>query len=73
MTSHVTHVGAPDPELKTSPILDELEDLSLDQELESGSCYFNDVPYPRGEFLQSGDELLQCEDRGIWVRIGETN
>jgi hypothetical protein len=43
MTNHVTQVGAPDPELRNSPIFDEYEDLSLDLELESGACYFNNA------------------------------
>ena len=48
MANHATQVGAPDPELKTSPILDEYAELSLDLELEAGACYFNNVAYPRG-------------------------
>lgn len=71
MTHHVTQIGAPDPELKTSPIFDEYEELSLDLELESGACYFNNVVYPVGHYLQSGSELLHCEERGVWVRKGE--
>lgn len=71
MNNHVTQVGAPAPELKTSPIYDEFEDDSLDLELETGACYFNSVVYPRGQYLLSGDELLHCEERGIWVRKAE--
>ena len=71
MNTHVTEVGAPDPELKTSPIFDEYEDLSLDQEIESGACYFNNTVYPVGQYLLSGSELLHCEQRGVWVRRGE--
>lgn len=71
MNTHVTEVGAPDPELKTSPIFDEYEDLSLDQEIESGACYFNNTAYPVGQYLLSGSELLHCEQRGVWVRRGE--
>lgn len=71
MSNHVTLVGAPDPELRTSPILDEYADLSLDQELEAGACYFNNLVYPVGQYLLSGSELLHCEERGIWVRKGE--
>ncbi|MDO9385347.1 MAG: hypothetical protein Q7T65_01460 [Thiobacillus sp.] len=72
MTSHVTQVGAPDPELRTSPIFDEFdEDLSPDLELETGVCYFNDMFYPVGQYLLSGSELLHCEERGVWVRRGE--
>ncbi len=68
----VPAVGAPDPELKNSPIFDEADwdELSLDLELESGVCYFNDQSYAIGEFVCSGDELLRCEERGVWVREG---
>jgi hypothetical protein len=71
MTQHVTQVGAPDPELRTSPIFDEYEDISLDLELESGACYFNNAVYLVGQYLRSGSELLHCEERGVWVRKGE--
>jgi len=71
MTNHVTQVGAPDPELKTSPILDEYADILLDVEMEAGACYFNNVAYPRGQYLLSGSELLHCEERSVWVRKGE--
>jgi hypothetical protein len=72
MTSHVTQVGAPDPELRTSPIFDEFdEDISPDLELETGACYFNNLAYPVGQYLLSGSELLHCEERGVWVRKGE--
>jgi len=64
-------VGAADPEHKTSPIVDENEDLSLDLELETAVCYFNDTAYEIGDYVRSGGELLHCEERGIWVRKGE--
>jgi hypothetical protein len=71
VTDHIPQVGAPDPELNTSPIFDEYEEISLDLELESGTCYFNDAAYPIGQFVLSGSELLRCEERGIWIRRGE--
>ena len=71
MTDHLPQVGAPDPELKTSPIFDEYEEISLDLELEAGVCYFNDVTYPISQYVLSGSELLHCEERGVWVRRGE--
>jgi hypothetical protein len=69
---HIPQVGAPDPELKTSPIFDGGEDefLSLDAELEIGLCYFNDQDYALGEYVCSGDELLRCESQGVWIREG---
>jgi len=71
MAEHVVQVGAPDGERKTSPIIDEYEELSLDMELEAGVCYFNDIAYPIGAYVLSGSELLHCEARGVWVRAGE--
>lgn len=69
---HTVHVGAPDHTLRTSPILDQSEEeLSLDAEIETGACYFNNVPYAIGQYVQSGEELLHCEERGVWVRKGE--
>jgi hypothetical protein len=72
VTQHVPKVGAPDPELKNSPIFDNMDDddLSLDLELESGACYFNGVSYTIGSYVCSGNELLRCEERGVWFREG---
>lgn len=70
MTPHAPQVGAPDPEKRTSPILDEDEEFSLDLELETGGCYFNGQSYPIGAYVLSGSELLHCEERGLWVRRG---
>jgi hypothetical protein len=65
-------VGAPDPELKNSPIFDsaDWDEMSLDLELETGVCYFNAQSYALGSYVCSGDELLRCEERGVWVREG---
>jgi hypothetical protein len=71
MTVGLPQVGAPDPELKTSPIFDQDDEISLDLELEAGACYFNDVAYPIGDYVMSGSEVLRCEGRGVWVREGE--
>jgi hypothetical protein len=73
MKTATPQVGAPDPERRTSPIFDEddADDLSLDLELETGVCYFNDVAYRIGQYVRSGSELLRCEERGVWVREGE--
>lgn len=68
-------VGAPDPELKNSPIVDELEADeqagSRDLELEEGMCYFNGRSFRIGEYVQSGSEVLECSGRGVWIRKGE--
>jgi len=71
---HPTQVGAPDPERKNSPILDDdsfsEDDLTFDFEPETGVCYFNGQAYPIGEYVCSGNELLRCEERGVWVKKG---
>jgi len=65
-------VGAPDPERRTSPILDEDSDelLEGDLEPETGVCYFNDESFAPGAYVCCGNELLHCEERGVWVRKG---
>lgn len=65
-------VGAPDPELRNSPVFDDadFDEPSLDLELETGACYFNNVAYPIGQYVCSGNELLRCEIRGVWIREG---
>ena len=74
MPEHVSprNVGAPDPELKNSPIFDhESEEYEyMDLELETGVCYFNGVSYPIGQYVASGGELLRCSERGVWIRVG---
>ncbi len=66
-------VGAPDPELKTSPILEELDEDYAEiakQAEELPVCYFNGVKYAAGKYVCSGSgELLRCE-KGIWLREG---
>lgn len=69
----LSFVGAPDPEAKTSPILEETDEEMevLAQELEEQPrCFFNNVAYAGGSYACSGSgELLRCE-KGIWVREG---
>ena len=71
---HPFQVGAPDPERQTSPILDHDsetdEALAGNLEVETGVCYFNGQSFGIGEYVCSGNELLHCEERGIWVRKG---
>jgi hypothetical protein len=66
-------VGSPDPELKTSPILEEGDEEFdvLPQEVDDlPHCYFNNVTYDDGTYVCSGSgALLHCE-KGMWVREG---
>jgi hypothetical protein len=75
LQTRLPQLGAPDPERNTSPIIDESEydetAASPDLELEAPVCYFNDEAFPLGAVVQSGAEVLQCAERGVWVRKGE--
>jgi len=73
MSRNPPQVGAPDPEHRNSPILDdeEAEFEPSGQDIETGVCYFNDVAYALGDYVLSGNELLRCEARGVWVKEGE--
>ncbi|NOR51469.1 MAG: hypothetical protein GQ470_02515 [Gammaproteobacteria bacterium] len=70
---HAIHVGAPDPELHNSPILEESADddqAGADTEgFESAHCHFNDAAFEEGALVCSGDELLKCQ-HGMWLSIG---
>lgn len=73
-TQHqLTVVGAPDPELKTSPILDEYgeESDALIQDVEGiPDCYFNNDIYDDRTYICSGSgERMQCQ-KGVWVQKG---
>lgn len=65
-------VGAPDPLLETSPILDEDARGEIEPEPGRGFCLFNGVSYRIGDYVRSGGEVLRCESPGLWVRQGET-
>lgn len=73
LNQQLHNLGAPDPEAKTSPIMEETDEqfTELAQELEEqDSCYFNNAVYDSGSYACSGSgELLHCE-KGIWVREG---
>lgn len=66
-------VGALDPELKNSPVMEETDEETeyLAQEIEDlPACFFNGVSYPSGQYVCSGStELLQC-NKGVWVQTG---
>jgi hypothetical protein len=64
-------VGAPDPELETSPIVGEEDQVEVEPNVRGGRCIFNGVAFRFGDYVQSGSELLRCEAPGVWVREGE--
>jgi hypothetical protein len=63
MLDTMPQVGAQDPELNNSPILDEHK-AAPDLELEVEACYFNNVAFQIGQYVRSGSELLRCEEAG---------
>ena len=69
-TAH-PQVGAPDPNLETSPIVGEDDQVEVEPNVPEGRCAFNGVAYAVGDFVVSGSELLRCENPGVWVREGE--
>lgn len=71
---NVEEVGAADPELKNSPVLDDI-DVEFEpvvSEEQEAVCYYNDVSYPVGTYVSSGPGLLRCEKGGVWVRAGSS-
>lgn len=70
-TSARVQVGAPDPNLDTSPIVGEDEAIEVEPNVPDGLCLFNGMRYDVGDFVLSGTELLRCERPGVWVREGE--
>jgi hypothetical protein len=70
---HPPQVGAPDPERRNSPQLDDPEEsFELVREQVGDvapGCYFNDVLYSDGSHVLSGETYLRCE-RGVWVEAG---
>ena len=72
---HAADVGAPDPELNTSPIAEESgenDDVLRQQVPGEPVCYFNDKSYDNGAFIKSGASILRC-DYGIWVQAGPSD
>jgi hypothetical protein len=69
VSERIKDLGAPDPELKNSPVAwegdEDTETLRASVPGEP-ECFFNDRPYPNGALVKSGSTLLRC-DAGIWV------
>jgi hypothetical protein len=68
----ITQVGAPDPELRNSPIAEE-EDLDTDvvrqQVPGEAVCWFNGAEFRNGDFVASGSLVLRCS-YGVWIDAG---
>ena len=70
LETRLPQVGAPDPELDTSPIIDESE-YETPPARPRARCATNEEPFALGAYVQSGAEVLQCTEHGVWVRKGE--
>jgi hypothetical protein len=73
-TSHTgtPNVGAIDPKLKTSPVLEETAEESYElrqQAPDAAVCFFNGEVFATGEFVRSGAAVFECR-RGLWVEVG---
>ena len=68
-SKNLIDVGAPVPDMKTSPIFLDMEDERqiIEAEIpEERVCYFNDKSYPHDTYIKSTGTILRC-DRGAWV------
>jgi len=68
-------VGALDPELRNSPIAQELdEDVeTLRQQVPGGPvCYFNGRSFAHGRYVSSGGQVLRCR-YGVWIDAGSSD
>jgi hypothetical protein len=68
-------VGAPDPELRNSPIAEE-DDIDTDvvrlQVPGEALCWFNSAEYRNGDYVASGSQVFRCS-YGVWVDAGSTD
>lgn len=70
--THLPQVGAPDPELQNSPVIEDTDEefeVIAQETLESAICHFNGTAYLLDQFVCSGSELLRCTVDG-WLREG---
>jgi hypothetical protein len=69
---HTANIGAPDPELNTSPIAEDNNEETevLRQEVPGEPvCYFNDRKFENDDFVKSGSSVYKC-NYGIWIPAG---
>lgn len=66
------NVGAIDPELKTSPVLEETDEETYEPRHsvpDTSVCYFNGEAFATGAVVRSGSATLKCR-QGVWIEIG---
>jgi hypothetical protein len=72
MAKKTQDLGAPDPELKNSPVAwegDEETEALREETSEEPECFFNGEAFPHGAVIRSGSTRLSC-DHGIWIPVG---
>jgi hypothetical protein len=69
----IRNVGAVDPTLKTSPVIEELAEEEPDapeyEPIPGAMCFFNSESFKPGELVRSGTMVLECRD-GLWIEAG---
>jgi hypothetical protein len=71
----IPHVGVQVPEMKNSPIADDTDEeiYVLRQEIEEQPyCYFNNVSYANESYVQSGTDVLRCNN-GMWIYLSNSD
>jgi hypothetical protein len=74
-SSKILHVGAMDPELQNSPIVDDLdEDAETVRQQVPGEpvCHFNGRAFANGALVRSGTQILKCR-YGVWMDVGSSD
>lgn len=64
-------LGTPDPNLRTSPILQPVElepPPTVDDNTTLPVCFFNGEEFDHGSYIRSGDTVLRCEG-GVWAAL----
>ncbi|HEX4973856.1 MAG TPA: hypothetical protein VFV69_22630 [Steroidobacteraceae bacterium] len=72
---NLPEVGALDPELRNSPVAQELdEDVDTLQQQVPGEpvCYFNGRSFAHGRYVSSGGQVLRCR-YGVWIDAGSAD
>jgi hypothetical protein len=71
----IRNVGAIDPELQSSPVVEEMEEdaYTLRQQVaDQAVCFFNGEVFRDGEFVRSGTMMLKCS-KGLWIEAGSAD
>ena len=67
-------VGAQDPELRNSPIVDEEDEETeiVRQQQGAAACLFNGKEFAHDTYVASGSQVLRC-NYGVWIDSGSAD